>query len=361
MEQVVNLDSRTYSIHIETDILSRIAKHFQRFRDEKIFIISDVRVSNVYGVTLTAVLKKAGFSVELLTFPEGESSKSVETVSQLWQALVKRGIDRHAVIVALGGGVSGDVAGFLAATILRGVRFVQIPTSLLAQVDSSVGGKVGINLPQAKNIVGAFWQPSLVLIDPHVLGTLEPRQFNSGMAEVIKYGVIMDKEFFLFLESNVDAIKELDSTVMCELIAKCCQLKARIVEEDETETSGRRAILNYGHTFGHAIENVFGYGVYLHGEAIAIGMTLAAKLAIESKHCDKSLLIRQTELFHRFDLPTELPGDLPADQLAALLDSMRLDKKSTGGRFNLILPCEIGRVEFTNDCDETLVRKIVFD
>lgn len=254
--------------------------------------------------------------------------------------MLELGVARDTVVLALGGGVIGDLAGFLAATFTRGLDFLQIPTSLLAQVDSSVGGKVGVNLPTAKNMVGAFWQPRHVLIDTAVLATLDDRNFSAGMAEVIKYGVIMDEPLLTFLEQNVDAILNKEGPVLAKMIAWCCRCKAKVVQEDETERSGRRAILNYGHTFGHGIEAVFGYGEFLHGEAIAIGMTVAARLAVQLGMVDPSFQTRQTRLFEAFGLPTDCPADRDRQWVAA----MKSDKKVSRGKLNLILPTRFGEV-----------------
>ena len=223
--------------------------------------------------------------------------------------MVKLGTDRKSVVVALGGGVVGDLAGFLASTFARGLTFIQIPTTLLAQVDSSVGGKVGVNLPQAKNMVGSFWQPAKVVIDPIVLATLDDANFQSGMAEVIKYGLIMDLPLFEHLERSVKVINDRDNDALSKIIAWCCRCKATIVEEDEHEIFGRRAILNYGHTYGHAIEAVFGYGRFLHGQAIAIGMTCTARLARNLGLVNQHFLDRQTALFRAYGLPVECPAE----------------------------------------------------
>lgn len=265
------------------------------------------------------------------------------------------GGDRRSVVIAVGGGVVGDLAGFAAASFARGVRLVQVPTTLLAMVDSSVGGKTGINLTGAKNMVGAFWQPSLVLIDTDVLSTLPDRSYLSGLAEVIKYGVIDDAAFFQWLESNAQQLVDRDPAALREAIRFSCESKARVVGEDERETSGRRAILNYGHTFAHAIEATAGYGVLLHGEAVAIGMQMAARLAIDVGLVDTSLLDRQTELIQACGLPVTLAG-ADADQM---LPVMNRDKKVAHGRLRFILPTRIGEVKLIGDVDEAVVRRAI--
>ena len=279
--------------------------------------------------------------------PAGEPSKSVAQLDQLWQQMIQLKTDRKSAVVALGGGVVGDLAGFLAASFTRGLPFVQIPTSLLAQVDSSVGGKVGINLPRAKNMVGAFWQPRSVIIDPLVLNTLDDANYRAGMAEVIKYGVIMDEEFFQFLESSVEKINARDPKTLTKIIAQSCRCKAQVVEEDEQETTGRRVILNYGHTYGHAIEAVFGYGKFLHGQAIAIGMTCAARLAKQLGMVDQNFCDRQTKLFLDIGLPVECPNE----KLDELMEAMTRDKKVSGGKLKLILPTRMGHVELIDAPD----------
>ena len=258
-------------------------------------------------------------------------------------------------VIAVGGGVAGDLAGFVAASFARGVRFVQVPTTLLAMVDSSVGGKTGINLPTAKNMVGAFWQPSLVLIDTDVLSTLPRRSYLSGLAEVIKYGVIDDPGFFSWLQKHAGRLVDREDDAVRYAIHKSCQCKARVVGEDERETSGRRAILNYGHTFAHAIEATCGYGTLLHGEAVAIGMQMAARLAIDLKMADASLLEKQTDLIHRCGLPTSLAEADPD----AMLPVMMRDKKVAHGKLRFILPTEIGVVELVGGIDEAAVRKAI--
>jgi 3-dehydroquinate synthase len=260
---------------------------------------------------------------------------------ELWEELLDQGADRQTVIVALGGGVVGDLAGFVAATFGRGLAFVQVPTTLLAQVDSSVGGKVGVNLPGAKNMVGAFWQPRGVVIDVDVLGTLPEREYRAGLAEVVKYGVIMDAEFFAFLEANVAAIQARDAAVLTRIVQRCCRLKADVVEEDEYETKGRRSILNYGHTFCHALEAATGYEQLLHGEGVAIGMTCAARLAQRLGRVDGAFTARQLALLQAFGLPTDVPAIDPDE----LFELMYHDKKVAAGELRFVLPTRLGEVE----------------
>ncbi|HMO15107.1 MAG TPA: 3-dehydroquinate synthase [Pirellulaceae bacterium] len=344
MEIVVDLKTNPYKILIRDGMLNEASSALATFRPSSLFVLADQHVADLYAARLMDELARIGRPVSLITFAAGETSKSIDEVQRIWGDLLKKQIDRQSLLIALGGGVTGDLAGFVAATILRGVRYVQIPTSLLAQVDSSVGGKVGINLAEAKNIVGSFWQPSLVLIDPALLHTLDKRQFVAGMAEVIKYAVIMDSPFFDYIEQHADEIQDIAPSIVIQIIATCCQLKAQIVQQDERETFGKRIILNYGHTFGHAIEQVFGYGTYLHGEAISIGMTMAARLAEKLKICAPDVGDRQTRLFARFGLPTELRDSDRVARQEEILDNMLLDKKNVQGEYRLVLPTRIGEV-----------------
>jgi 3-dehydroquinate synthase len=287
--------------------------------------------------------------------PSGEPSKSIAQFEQLLAWILEVGGDRRSVVVAVGGGVVGDLAGYVAASFARGIRFIQIPTTLLAMVDSSVGGKTGINLPGAKNMVGAFWQPSLVLIDTDVLSTLPERSYLSGLAEVVKYGVIDDAPFFDWLETNAGRLVDRDGESLRHAIDRSCRCKARIVGEDERETKGRRAILNYGHTFAHAIEATAGYGTLLHGEAVSIGMQMAARLAVDLEMADESMLERQTALLRACQLPTTLRSADP-DQM---LPVMMRDKKVAHGKLRFILPSEIGLVELVGGIDDEAVRRAI--
>jgi 3-dehydroquinate synthase len=255
-------------------------------------------------------------------------------------------------VVAVGGGVVGDLAGFAAASYARGLSFFQVPTTLLAQVDSSVGGKVGINLPGAKNMVGAFWQPHGVLLDTGVLKTLPAREYRAGLAEVVKYGVILDADFFAYLEANIAGLNERAPDVMVEIVTRSCQLKADVVEQDEREETGLRAVLNYGHTFGHALEAITNYGEFLHGEAISIGMLCASRLAERMGRIDAAMTQRQHALLSALHLPTELP-QVDDD---ALIAAMAHDKKVEHGRLRFVLPTRLGHVELVGDVDQADVR-----
>lgn len=304
-------------------------------------LLADERVEEPHAKAAAKRLSDAGLAVDLILVESGEESKSIEMADQLWNALLDRGADRKSVVVAVGGGVIGDLAGFVAATFARGLDFFQVPTTLLAAVDSSVGGKVGVNLPGAKNMVGAFWQPKGVLIDTDTLKTLPEREFISGLAEVVKYGVILDAAFFEYLEENADAILLRKPEVLTQVIAQCCRLKADVVEKDERETSGLRAVLNYGHTFGHALEAIAGYGEYLHGEAVSIGMECAAKLAMRLGRVDARFVDRQKQLLTRLGLPTEFPKV----DVEAMLQAMMKDKKVEKRELRFVLPTRLGHVE----------------
>jgi 3-dehydroquinate synthase len=296
-------------------------------------------------------------NVDVMVVPPGESSKSVEMANTLWQGLLELGADRKTVVVAVGGGMIGDLAGFVAATFARGLPFVQVPTTLLAQVDSSVGGKVGVNLPGAKNMVGAFWQPRGVLIDTAVLGTLGEREYRSGLAEVVKYGMILDADFFAYLEGHVDALNRRDHDSLRHVILRSCELKAQVVAADEREETGQRAVLNYGHTFAHALEALTDYDSLLHGEAVAIGMSCAARLAQRLGRIGEDLTHRQDKLLTALGLPTTLP-DVDLDKLIPL---MSRDKKVEHGRLRFVLPARLGHVELVGNVDLSDVRAALED
>lgn len=354
----VELGSRRYDILIGTDILPRLPELVtSRRRVSHALLISDDRVAPIFADNVHQSLADSGMRVTPLIVPAGEPSKSVAQADRLWQEAIAAGSDRKSIVIALGGGVIGDLAGFIAATLARGLDFYQVPTTLLAQVDSSVGGKVGINLPAAKNIVGAFWQPKGVLIDTAVLESLPTREYRSGLAEVVKYGVILDPEFFAYLEQNVAGLNARDPQVLRHIIARSCQLKAQVVAEDETETTGLRAILNYGHTFCHALETVGGYGELLHGEAVSIGMLCASRLGESLGVFKGELTARQARLLEALDLPTRVP-DLPLDQLLA---AMLKDKKVEHGKLRFIVPHALGKVVLTDDVPLELAEQALRD
>ena len=342
----VELASRSYDIEIGTGNLPQSGRFVaRRLPVSHAVVITDSHVDRPHAEAVVAGFVESGVRVDRIVLEPGEATKSVARADLLWQRLLEAAADRKSVIVAVGGGVIGDLAGFVAATFARGLDFVQIPTTLLAQVDSSVGGKVAVNLPRAKNMVGAFWQPRGVLIDTQVLETLPVREFRAGLAEVVKYGVILDADFFLYLEEHVSEILNRDPLVLRHVIARCCRLKADVVAADEREETGLRAVLNYGHTFGHAIEALTGYDRYLHGEAVAIGMLCAARLAERLGRSDGSVTRRQRELLTAFGLPTGVPDLDDAEFLAAL----QRDKKVAHGRLRFVLPSRLGHVELVGD------------
>jgi 3-dehydroquinate synthase len=288
--------------------------------------------------------------------PAGEGSKSIAVAGDLYSRLAAVQADRKTAVLAVGGGVIGDLAGFVAATYNRGLPLLMVPTTLLAMVDSSVGGKVAINLPEGKNLVGAFHQPTGVWIDTTLLNTLPDREYRSGLAEVVKYGVILDAGFFVWLESNMDVILKRDPIAVEHVIARSCRLKANVVEQDEREESGRRMVLNYGHTFAHAFETVGGYGGWLHGEAVAAGMVCAAWLAERRGLIARDVTERQIKLLQRIGLPTAIPTAWEPDALIAV---MRRDKKNVAGRMRFILPTRLGEVAVFDDVPEAEAREIL--
>ncbi|MCS7237335.1 MAG: 3-dehydroquinate synthase [Thermoguttaceae bacterium] len=355
-EVFVHLGERSYRIWIGVDILRQLGSVVAGLgRVTLAVVIADANVVTPHAETACDSLREAGVAAELVVVPPGETTKSVETATTLWRELLRRRADRKTFVVAVGGGMVGDLAGFVAATYARGVPFFQVPTSLLAQVDSSVGGKVAVNLPEAKNMVGAFYQPRGVLIDVATLDTLPDREYRSGLAEVVKYGVILDEEFFAFLEKHCDALRIRDQKVLPSVVQRCCRLKADVVEKDEREETGLRAILNYGHTFGHAIESLTGYEEWLHGEAVAVGMICAAKLAERLGLAPPGLADRQQSLLGTLGLPTRLPRvDIPS-----LLRLMQHDKKAVHGKLRFILPRRIGQVEVVDNVSTDSVVQVL--
>ena len=317
------------------------------------FIISDSNVAPLYLESAKELLLKAGAaSVASTIFPAGEESKNLDTLRQLYSDGVAAGMDRKSLVAALGGGVVGDTAGFFAASYMRGIEFIQMSTSLVAHVDSSIGGKTGVDLPEGKNLVGAFHQPKLVMVDVESLRTLDIRQLRCGLAEVVKYGVILDADFFAFLEAEGEALLEIERERYSRIVGRCCELKAHVVLEDELDF-GLRAILNYGHTFGHALEKLAGYSTFTHGEAIAIGMGMAAELALilDPTPERQDLLPRQDALFETIGLPLRCADFAPEDILAA----MQSDKKYEKGKNRLIVPDRVGAVHVQADVPEDAI------
>jgi len=338
----VSLGNRSYDIKIAPGLIDRLGRECARLKlAAGCAIITDSNVGKQYARAVFNSLAAAGFKPSLIVVQPGEATKSLKVVQSCFDQLAMQRLERKSFIVALGGGVVGDLAGFLAATYLRGIAFVQVPTTLLAQVDSSVGGKTGVNLKSGKNLVGAFHQPKLVVCDLDTLKTLPDREFRAGLAEVIKNGIIFDAKLFKQLERDLPRLLKRDQTILAPVIARCCEIKAEVVGKDETE-GGLRAILNFGHTIGHAIENISGYGKYLHGEAISIGQVAAAELSHEMLDLPEGDVERIRNLFQRAGLPVRMR--LNSSKRQKLLNAMRLDKKVSGGEIKFVLAEKIGKV-----------------
>lgn len=352
----VTADQATYPILIGAGTWIDLANTLQAFfQPTKVVLAADETVADLYGGSVRQALESIGCQVSMLLCPSGESSKSTDIATGWWQALSADAVDRHAVVVALGGGVIGDLAGFVAATYLRGLTLVQVPTTLLAQVDSSVGGKVAVNLPAGKNLVGCFWQPKLVWIDLSVLLTLSVREFSAGMAEVIKYAVLRDDGLMELLETRSNEVLARDADTLGPLVHRCCQIKADVVHEDPRETNGVRATLNFGHTVGHAIEKLSGYDTVLHGEAVSMGMVAEARLAEQIGWTEAGLADRLERVAQRYGLPTELPAFSWEQWQSAMLR----DKKNVADRIAFALPRRLGCVELTTDVPVEAIRSIV--
>ncbi len=348
----VDLDERGYPIFIGRALLGRSEELLaEKIVSKQVVIVTNETIAPLYLDEVVAKLK--AFDVETIVLPDGEQFKTLDTVMQIFDALVSRKFGRKVTLIALGGGVVGDMTGFAAACYQRGVPFIQIPTTLLSQVDSSVGGKTGVNHPQGKNMIGAFHQPKAVLIDTDVLNTLDSRQFSAGLAEVIKYGLIRDASFFSWLEENIGLINQKESEILAETIERCCQSKADIVEEDEHE-GGVRALLNLGHTFGHAIEAGEGYGEYLHGEAVSIGICMAADLSSRMGWLSRDDVERITSLLKKAMLPIVPPSTMKREQFMRLMAG---DKKNVDGQLRLVLMRKIGDAVVTDQFDSNALKE----
>ena len=341
---------RSYAIHVGSGILGQTGSLLATAGSRRAVVIADAAVVEPHAATIVTGLEHAGLDADLLTVPSGEASKSLIEAGRLWESLAQLGIDRQTVVVAVGGGVVGDLAGFVAAGFARGIPCWQVPTTLVAQVDSAIGGKTGINLAAGKNLVGAFWQPHGVIADIDTLTTLPAREFTSGLAEVVKYGMILDADFFAWLEDNAAAIVARESAAICQIVRRSAELKAFVVERDEREQTGLRACLNYGHTFAHAFETGTGYGTLLHGEAVSLGMVAAARLAASLGRIAEPVVTRQLELLKQLDLPvvTDTLHGISDDTLLAI---MARDKKALHGQLRFVLPDRIGQVELIEGVD----------
>jgi 3-dehydroquinate synthase len=336
-------------------MVTRLGQELESLRlGSRIAVLTNGVVQPLYGDLVKTALEKSGFRIKTVEIPDGEVYKSLTTVERLYDELVDFCMDRTSTILALGGGVIGDLAGFVAATYMRGIHFVNLPTTLLAQVDSAVGGKTGVDHPKGKNLIGAFHQPRLVICDLDFLRTLPGKELVAGMAEVVKYGVIADAGFFSFVESHTDEILGLESDAMAEVVRSSCTAKAAVVEQDELE-SGLRATLNYGHTLGHAFESLTGYSRYIHGEAVAMGMVAAARIALELRICEAEVVHRLVQLLSRIGLPTQMP-ELDPDDVLTILSH---DKKVKDGRVRFVLPERIGKVVIHEDVDPDVIRRVL--
>jgi 3-dehydroquinate synthase len=350
---LVDLGDRSYPISIGHHLLSDTALFKSAIKGKKVMIVTNDVVAPLYLAACKETLKE--YQIDEIILADGEQHKNLSTFEVILSELLAKKHARDTTIIALGGGVIGDMAGFAAACYQRGIAFVQIPTTLLSQVDSSVGGKTAVNHPLGKNMIGAFYQPQAVVIDIECLKTLPAREFAAGMAEVIKYGIIYDQAFFSWLESNVESIKAIEPSAITYMVKRCCAIKAEVVALDEKE-HGIRALLNLGHTFGHAIEAEQGYGNWLHGEAVAAGMVLAAKTSVKQGLINEAEAARISNLITQFDLPLTAPADMKYKHFA---EHMQLDKKVLNGQLRLVLPTSIGTSGLFNDVSETVLREVI--
>lgn len=349
----VSLGKRSYSILIESGSLSTLGARLRELRvGSHVACFADPHVWRLYGRTVESSLD--GFSLTHVELPQGEEAKSLTWAERSWSACLEAGLDRGSTIVALGGGAVGDLAGFVAATYMRGIAFVQVPTTLLAQVDASIGGKVAINHPKAKNLIGAFHQPRLVLTDPSVLQTLPQREYRSGLVEVVKHGIALDANYFRYLEEHQEALQAKEPSVLEEAIAGSCRIKAKIVEADEEE-DGLRSLLNYGHTVGHALEAITEYQRWLHGEAVSIGIVAAAKIAHRLGLADPETVDRQVRLLSALGFPTQYHECSPQQ----IVEALARDKKARGGVVPFILVPKIGEARLVFDVPRALILEIL--
>lgn len=346
----VSLGARSYPIYIGNELLTQAHLITPHIRSKQIVIVSNDTVAPLYANKLISSLQTANpdYQIAQVTLQDGEQFKTLETLNHIFDQLISERHNRTTTLIALGGGVVGDITGFAAACYQRGVDFIQIPTTLLSQVDSSVGGKTGVNHPGGKNMIGAFYQPKCVLADISSLKSLPARELAAGLAEVIKYGLIYDFDFFIWLENNIDALNNGDSEALIYAVKRSCEIKAEVVKADEHE-NGIRAILNFGHTFGHAIETEQGYGTWLHGEAVAVGMIMAADLSVRQGRLNTGELERIKKLITQAKLPSQPPADMKPEQF---LDLMAIDKKVMDGKIRLILLKEMGTAFVTSDVDK---------
>lgn len=348
MEKIrVELGRRSYEILVGSQLLVQTGEHLAALdKGRRALVVTNPLVWDLYGADVEQGLRAAGFSWQVAVLPEGEEHKTLASVQSLYDQALEAGLDRQSWIIAVGGGVIGDMAGFAAATFMRGINFAQIPTTLLAQVDSSIGGKTGVNHPRGKNLIGAFYQPRLVVSDTDTLRSLPNQEWSAGLAEVVKYGMIWNEFFFEFLEQNKDEIWSRQVQSIQEVVRASCSIKAQVVSQDEQER-GLRAILNFGHTFGHGLEALGQYKEWKHGEAVAVGMCIACRLAVRAGWLKETALVRLEKLLTAFQLPVRAAGVDPE----ALWQAMLHDKKGEEGKLTFILPDRIGGVKIVRDLD----------
>ncbi|MFP4133972.1 MAG: 3-dehydroquinate synthase [Halothece sp.] len=354
----VNLEKNSYQIAIAPQLLNSIGDYLNSLPiGNKILVVSNTMIFDHYGESLISALEAANFSVSYKILPAGERHKTLLSIQKIYDQALENYLERSSTLIALGGGVIGDMTGFAAATWLRGINVIQIPTSLLAMVDAAIGGKTGVNHPQGKNLIGAFHQPKLVLIDPEVLKTLPHREFRAGMAEVIKYGVIWSADLFQKLETaeRLDQLDYLSSELLQTILTASCQAKADVVSQDEKE-GGLRAILNYGHTLGHAIESLTGYSLVNHGEAVAIGMAVAGKIAVEMGYWSEQESQRQDQLILKAGLPKTVPSML---EIEDILEALKSDKKVKDGKVRFVLPPKIGTATVTDEVSPETLTEVI--
>jgi len=349
----VELADKSYPIYIGSNLLSSKSLLSDHIQGKQVMIVTNSTIAPLYLEKLKDAL--SDFNVESVILPDGEEFKTLETLNKVFDALLKAKFDRSSTLVALGGGVVGDITGYAAASYQRGVNFIQVPTSLLSQVDSSVGGKTGVNHELGKNMIGAFYQPKAVIIDVDTLDTLSDQEYSAGMAEVIKYGLLGNADFFYMLETNIEAIMARNKDLIIEIIFNSCKDKASIVALDEFER-GKRALLNLGHTFGHGIENAFGYGNYLHGEAVSIGMVMATKLSMDEGYLSNEDAIRVESILSKADLPISIKKSIGSE---TLIEAMSLDKKSIDGKIRLVLLKALGDSYLTDSYSKENFNKVV--
>jgi 3-dehydroquinate synthase len=354
----VKLPQQSYEIEIAAGGLDRLGDRMQPLNlGKKVLVVSNPEIFQHYGDRAIAALESAGFEVSHHILPAGEQYKHLDSIQGIYDTALENRLERSSTMVALGGGVVGDMTGFAAATWLRGIHFVQVPTSLLAMVDASIGGKTGVNHPKGKNLIGAFYQPRFVLIDPEVLQTLPAREFCAGMAEVIKYGVIWDSQLFENLEAadRLDRLEYMDAALLADILGRSCQAKADVVSKDEKE-AGLRAILNYGHTIGHAVESLTGYTQVLHGEAVGIGMVAASRIAIALGMWDEACDKRQLALIEKAGLPTQIPDGVVVEDI---LEALQTDKKVKAGKVRFVLPARIGAATVSDRVTSEIICQVL--